>query len=84
MYWVYVLKSLRDNQLYVGRTADLRKRLEDHKRGKVLSTKARRPFKLVYCEASNDIKDADHREKYLKTTWGKRYLKHRTRNDSVI
>ncbi len=35
----------------------------------------------MYCENSNNIKDAVHREKYLKTAWGKRYLKHRLKND---
>lgn len=81
MHYVYVLKSLKDGELYVGRTGDLENRFLVHSKGQVPSTKDRRPLKLVYYEASGDIKDADHREKYLKTSWGKRYLKSRLKND---
>jgi putative endonuclease len=49
-YSVYVLYSLRDGRLYIGSTADIARRLADHNRGKVKSTKHRRPFKLVYYE----------------------------------
>jgi len=51
MYYVYVLKSKKDGQFYVGYTADLRKRLDLHNKGKVESTRYRRPFELVYYEA---------------------------------
>ena len=81
MQYVYVLKSLRDGNLYVGRAEDLQNRLKEHNRGEVQSTKDRRPLKFMYCEMSNNIKDAAHRETYLKTAWGKRYLKHRLKND---
>jgi len=81
MHYVYVLKSLKDNNLYVGRTENLESRLEKHSSGQVESTRERRPLELIYCEASVSIKDAVHREKYLKTAWGKRYLKHRLKND---
>lgn len=83
MHYVYVLKSLKDGLLYLGRTENLRQRLSEHNKGKAESTKLRRPFKLVYYEASNSIKDAVHREKYLKTAWGKRYLKHRLKNNTA-
>lgn len=81
MHYVYVLKSLKDKELYVGRTENLKERFSDHSKGKVDSTKERRPLKLIYYEASNNIKDAVHRERYLKTAWGKRYLGHRLKND---
>jgi putative endonuclease len=81
MYFVYVLKSLRDGNNYVGKTKNLDNRLEEHNRGYVESTKDRRPLRLIYTEMSNDLRDADYREKYLKTAWGKRYLKNRVRND---
>ncbi len=81
MHYVYVLRSLRDGNLYVGRTGDLKLRLGEHQRGRVESTMNRRPLKLLYCEASHNIKDAVYRERYLKTAWGKRYLKHRLKND---
>ncbi len=83
MHYVYVLRSLKDGNLYVGRAEDLRLRLLEHNKGRVESTKNRRPLRFIYCEACNNIKDAAHREKYLKTSWGKRYLKHRLKNDNA-
>lgn len=83
MYYVYVLRSLKDKNLYVGRTDDFKSRFMDHSKGRVESTKDRRPLKLIYYEACNNVKDAAHREIYLKTAWGKRYLKHRLKNDNT-
>ncbi len=77
MHYVYVLQSQADQQFYTGCTSDLRKRLEQHTAGKVPSTKERRPLKLIYYEASLSKDDAFHREKYLKTTYGKRYIRTR-------
>jgi len=76
-HYVYVLRSLRDNQFYVGLAKDLRARFAQHQAGQVHSTAARRPFELLYYEASRNIHDAAAREKYLKTAWGKRYIKGR-------
>ena len=80
MFYVYVLESEKDGNFYVGYTKDLKKRLKLHRQGKVSSTKDRRPLKLIYYEASRNQKDAVHREKYLKTSYGKRYLKNRMKN----
>lgn len=77
MFYVYILQSLKDYRLYTGYTHDLQKRLEEHQAGKVLSTKHRLPIKLIYFEACVNKVDALRREKYLKTTYGKRYLKNR-------
>ena len=60
MEYVYVLQSKRDGVFYTGWTDDLRKRLDDHNAGKVFSTKHRKPFTLIYYEASihrGDAKD---------------------------
>ncbi|MCK4278345.1 MAG: GIY-YIG nuclease family protein [Desulfurellaceae bacterium] len=48
MYYVYVIRSLKDSQLYIGFTEDLPRRFKDHNDGKVESTKNRLPFELVY------------------------------------
>ena len=79
MHYVYVLKSNLDGNLYIGYSRDLSKRLELHNAGRVLSTKHRRPLKLVYYEACINRQDALHREKYLKTAYGKRYIKNRVK-----
>ncbi len=79
-YYIYVLKSEKDGNFYTGYTKDLRERLKLHNDGKVASTKNRLPFKLVYFEGCINQQDATHREKYLKTSWGKRYIKERLKN----
>jgi putative endonuclease len=77
--YVYVLRSASDHRFYVGLTRNLPKRLQAHNQGLVNSTKTRRPFQLVYWEGWLNEADAAKREKYLKTAWGKRYLKARLR-----
>ena len=72
---VYVLQSLRDEQLYVGFTANLHARLTAHFHGDVSSTAPRRPFRLLYCEYHHSQSDARRREQYLKTIAGKRALR---------
>lgn len=76
-YFVYVLLSKKDGKFYTGYTSNLRERIIDHNSGKVGSTRNRIPFVLVYFEGCLNQADALHREKYLKTTYGKRYIKQR-------
>ena len=66
MFSMYVLKSKKDGKLYFGYTSDLKKRLKEHNSGKVLSTKSRAPFKLVYLEGYASAYDAKKREHNLK------------------
>ena len=75
MYYVYILKSLKDSSLYIGYSADLKKRFADHNNGKSLATKYRKPYKLVFYEAFTDRIDAKHRETYFKSGWGLRSIK---------
>jgi len=77
MYYIYVLQSEKDENFYVGYTSNLKKRLKLHNEGRVKSTKERRPIKLIYYEACLEQKDALKREKYLKSNYGKRYIKNR-------
>lgn len=80
MIYTYVLKSKKDNRFYTGYTKDLIRRLKEHNNGKTFSTSHRGLFVLIYYEACVDQEDAIKREKYLKSAWGKRYLKNRLRN----
>ena len=66
MYYVYILKSSKDNKLYIGSTNNLRKRLEEHRSGQVDSTRPRIPFNLMYYEAYASERDARYREHNLK------------------
>ena len=80
MEFVYILQSKKHSNLYVGWTNDIRGRLQKHTTGKVFSTKSRLPLTLIYYEAFLNPADAKRREKYLKTAWGKRYIKNRLRS----
>lgn len=66
MFYFYVLKSLKDGNLYSGYTSDLKKRYKHHQQGKVSSTKNRRPLELVYYEAYKSEKDVRNRERQIK------------------
>ena len=66
MFYVYILKSLKNNDVYVGRSDDLRKRYKDHNNGFVKATKPNKPWKLVYYEAYSDKRDFTKRERQLK------------------
>lgn len=66
MCYVYILRSRKDGQLYIGSTRDLRRRLREHNSGIVPSTKHRGPFDLVYYEAYRSETDARHRESNVK------------------
>jgi putative endonuclease len=79
MYYVYVLRSNADRGLYIGCTKDLKKRIIEHNHGRIESTQNRFPMELIYYEACLNQKDSFKREKYLKTTYGRRYLKNRLR-----
>ena len=81
MYYVYVLKSLKDNLLYIGFTSiHPYKRLKEHNKGDTKSTNPRRPFILLYYEAHTSEEDARRREKYFKTDKGKSSLKQMIRS----
>ena len=79
-HYVYILQSEKDNKLYTGYTKNLKQRFEIHQKGRVSSTKNRRPLKLVYYEACLSQQDATHREKYLKTYHGKMFLHNRLKS----
>ncbi len=70
MNYVYILKSQSDNKLYIGKTADLKRRYSEHNAGKVTSTKNRRPLVLLCYEAYASSTIAAKREKYLESSDG--------------
>ena len=71
-YYVYVLESVLDGKRYIGMTSDLRRRFQEHADGKSFATAPRRPFTLIYYEAFLSYRDAANKEKYYKTTGGRR------------
>ena len=75
MYYVYVLYSEKDFGLYIGYTNNLRRRLAEHEAGMSRCTSYRRPFILAYYEAYAMKKDAEGRERFLKSGSGRNYIK---------
>lgn len=84
MYYVYILKSDKDNKTYLGCTNNLKKRVNIHNSGKIESTKNRGPFYVVFYEAFIDKNDAFRREQWLKTGWGRNHIKSMLRNSLKI
>jgi len=71
---VYVLKSEKDGNLYVGCTSNIENRLSEHNAGRVPSTKGRQPLKLVYSESFGEKHEAFFTEQFYKTARGKKEL----------
>ncbi|MDP4038628.1 MAG: GIY-YIG nuclease family protein [bacterium] len=74
-YYIYILKSIKKNFIYVGYSENIKQRFAYHQNGYVRSTKPYRPFTLVHYEAYYSKEDAKRREKYLKTSRGKTTLR---------
>jgi putative endonuclease len=81
MQYVYILKSKKDNKMYIGCTNNLQNRLSLHNGGKVSSTRLRVPFELVFYEAFRNKKDAFAREQWLKTGWGRNHVQKMLHNE---
>ena len=82
-YYVYVLRNSNTGVLYIGYTADLKRRIQEHKDGKSLYTRKNKKdgaWKLIYFEGYTDRVDAHSREKFLKGGSGRNYLKRQLRN----
>lgn len=74
-YFVYILKSLKDGNLYTGITNNLDRRLYEHNLAYKNSTKSRVPFKMIYSEECLNRIEARKREKYFKSGSGREYIK---------
>ena len=74
MYYIFILKSLVARKSYVGISDNIRRRLEEHNKGKGFYTKRYKPWKLIYKEEFSNRDEARKREKYLKSASGRRYL----------
>ena len=74
-YFAYILQSELTGKLYKGHTQDLAVRLVAHNSGKTKSTKSGIPWRLVYSESFTDRNSAIERERYFKTTAGRRWIK---------
>ncbi len=75
MFYTYVLKSLKDNGIYIGYTSDITRRIEEHNSGLSKSTKHRIPFKLIHLEKFKTRSEAMKQERFLKTGKGRVFIK---------
>lgn len=66
MFYVYLIKSKKNNNLYIGSTNNLRKRLSEHNQGRSSYTRKYLPYDLVYYEAYKSEIDTRKREQNLK------------------
>ncbi|HEV7424460.1 MAG TPA: GIY-YIG nuclease family protein [Candidatus Paceibacterota bacterium] len=80
MFYIYILESTKDKNLYIGYTSDLKNRIKEHNQGLNFSTKRYGTWKIIYYEACREETDARRREKYLKTTQGNRLIKRRIKD----
>lgn len=79
MFYVYILKSIKSDNLYIGCTSDLKKRFKEHNDGLNISTKPYLPWSLIYYEACLNKADAVRRERYFKKSEGRKAFKMRLR-----
>jgi len=75
MYKVYAIKSKQRNYIYVGITSDLEARIQRHNSGREKTTRAYRPFELIYSEDQPTREEARKREKYFKSGVRKEFLR---------
>lgn len=75
MYYVYVLYNKEESKFYIGYTKDLKRRIAEHKAGRSHTTKRYSSREFIYYESFISQIDAMRREKYFKTTKGKKALR---------
>jgi len=81
MYWTYLLENQNDKSWYIGYTSNLRKRLNEHQSGYgSKTTKIKKNWELIYCEGYKNKRDAEGRERFLKSGSGRRFLKKQLTN----
>jgi len=80
MHYVYILRSVKDGGFYIGYSANLRKRIREHRKGLSFATSFRGPWQLIYYEAYLNQDDALGRERYLKSGAGRRFLQTQLRH----
>lgn len=75
VFYVYVLRSLRNDKRYVGYTGQTPvEKLAEHNGGATRWTRNNRPLKLIHCEEFADAQSARERENFLKSGRGRQWL----------
>ena len=74
MFYVYILRSLKDDSFYVGMSADPLGRLAKHNRKHRGYTARKQPWILVYEEMLESKEDALKRESEIKKQKSRQYI----------
>ncbi len=74
-YTVYVLRSEKNGRMFTGTTQDMERHLVDHNSGRLDETRPLRPMRLVHFEVFGTPKEAQRRERELRSTRGQEDLK---------
>lgn len=78
MYFVYIIRSIKyQDQIYVGKTTNLKKRLSDHNCGTTTHTEKYMPWELIVYISFYDEQKAIEFEQYLKSGSGREFRKKR-------
>ena len=78
MTYVYIIQSLEyRNQLYFGKTLDLKQHLKSHNSGQSRYTKKYMPWQVIWYGCFESSKKASDFERYLKTASGKAFMRKR-------
>ncbi len=64
--FTYLLKSEKSDSFYTGITENPSKRLLEHNSGKLKTTAAKKPYKLIYTKLHSSYSEARKHEKWLK------------------
>jgi putative endonuclease len=64
IYYVYAIKSMKDNRIYVGMTHDIETRIKQHNQGLTRSTKGFTPWEIIYVEKVGERSSA-RKESYI-------------------
>jgi len=75
MYYVYILLNETKTRTYTGVADDVDKRLAEHNAGRVKSSRPYRPYKIIHAESFETLKQARQKERFYKSTTGRRRLK---------
>lgn len=84
MFFVYILKSLKDGKRYIGYTNNLKRRLTEHNSGLCKSTSKRFPFELVHSEEYEEKSEAMKRERFFKSGRGREYMKSELKLEDIV
>lgn len=75
MYYIYILKSIKVNFFYKGITNNIERRLEQHSRGQVVTTKSKLPIGLLFVQICANRQEARLLEKYFKSGSGREIIR---------